>query len=168
MDGKNNQATARPCRALWDSPYRELTDLAIRIGHMHRTALERRLNRTGVYRSQHQLLMCIAKYPQMSQKQLAKERHVSTATVAVSLKKLENGGYIRRTVDQGDNRYNRICITEKGQAVVDKSICCFQDIERQIYRGFSREELDSLLGYLARIGQNIENLLKEKGEEDRQ
>ena len=94
MDGKNNQAKARPCRALWDSPYRELTDLAIRIGHMHRTALERRLNRTGVYRSQHQLLMCIAKYPQMSQKQLAKERHVSTATVAVSLKKLENGTFV--------------------------------------------------------------------------
>lgn len=126
------------------------------------------MNRTGVYRSQHQLLMCIADNPRVSQKELAKVQHVSTATVAVSLKKLENGGYISRAVDQEDNRYNQICITEKGQAVVDKSICCFQEVERRMFDGFSSEELSCLLGYLSRIRQNMETLLEERGEEERE
>ena len=47
---------------------------------------------------------------------------VSGATMAVSLKKLEKGGYINRLVDQHDNRCNQICITEKGREVVEESV----------------------------------------------
>lgn len=155
------------CRKRWDSPYQEVTDLYMTIGHLHRNVLERRLNRTGVYRSQHQLLMCIADNPKVSQKQLARVHHVSAATVAVSLKKLENGGYISRVVDQSDNRYNQICITEKGQAIVDKSISCFHNVEQKMFEGFSREEIGCLKGYLVRIRKNLEAMAEEKREEER-
>jgi Mn-dependent DtxR family transcriptional regulator len=33
---------------------------------------------------------------------------VSAATIAVSLKKLEKGGYINKVMDEGDNRLNQI------------------------------------------------------------
>lgn len=106
------------------------------INRLHRMVLERQLNKTGVYRSQHQLLMYISANPNASQKDLAKMHQVSAATVAVSLKKLENGGYIKRVVDQDDNRYNQICITEKGKAIVEGSIAYFQTLEAQMYEGF--------------------------------
>lgn len=167
MNGKKEKKKKEArCRPGWDSPYRRLTDVYISVGHLHRTVLERRLNRTGVYRSQHQLLMCIADNPGVSQKRLAQIQHVSSATVAVSLKKLENGGYISRVADEKDNRYNQICITGKGQAVVEKSICCFREVERQMYEGFSEEELDLFFQYLERVRRNLEKSLEKTEEEE--
>lgn len=150
----------------WDSPYRNLMHTYMGINRLHRMVLERQLNKTGVYRSQHQLLMHIADNPNTSQKDLAAMHHVSTATVAVSLKKLENGGYIRRVVSQDDNRYNQICITEKGKAVVEGSIAYFQKLETQMYEGFKPEELEALQGFLDRIYHNLNGLLPETEREE--
>ena len=72
----------------------KLVEKYIQTNRRHRKILEQELNFTGVYRSQHQLLMFIADNPNVSQKELARLYGVSTATIAVSLKKLEQGGYI--------------------------------------------------------------------------
>ena len=98
-----------------------LLDKYMRISRHHRAVMERMLSTTGVYRSQHKILMTISHNPNISQKELADRNEVSTATIAVSLKKIEKGGYIKRLVDEKDNRYNQICITQKGQEIVDKS-----------------------------------------------
>ena len=138
------------------------------INRLHRMVLERELNKTGVYRSQHQLLMYISANPNVSQKDIARMHQVSAATVAVSLKKLENGGYIKREVDQEDNRFNQICITEKGKAVVEGSIEFFQKLEAQMYEGFGPEELLQLQGFLDRIYQNLNRLLPETEREEQE
>lgn len=150
----------------WDFPYRELVETYMNVGRLHRTVLERQLNRTGVYRSQHQLLMYIADNPNASQKEIAQLNRVSPATVAVSLKKLENGGYIRRVVDEHDNRYNKICITEKGRAVVENSVRWFQKVERTIFDGFSSEEMAAMQGFLNRMQQNLSGFLPETEREE--
>lgn len=150
----------------WESPYRELVETYMIVGRLHRLVLERQLNRTGVYRSQHQLLMYIADNPNASQKEIAQLNHVSPATVAVSLKKLENGGYIRRVVDEHDNRYNKICITEKGRAVVENSVRWFQKVERTIFDGFAPEEMAAMQGYLNRMQQNLNSLMPETEREE--
>lgn len=133
-------------------------------GKEHRALMERRVNKTGVYRGQHHLLMEISAIPNVSQKELAEREHVSSATVAVSLKKLEKGGYIERGVDKNDNRYNQIRITEKGSQVVNKSIRIFRKTEEDILKGFSEEEKEQLLEYLLRVHQNIEDALKTESE----
>ena len=78
---------------------------------LHRCILEMRLKNTGVYRSQHQILMILTDHTNLSQKELAERLYVSTATIAVSVKKLEQGGYITRIMDQNDNRMNKLCLT---------------------------------------------------------
>lgn len=143
----------------WDSPRRELIETYMCVGRLHRMVLERQLNRTGVYRSQHQLLMYIAENPNASQKEIARLNHVSPATVAVSLKKLEHGGYIQRLVDEHDNRYNKICITEKGKDVVENSVRWFQRVECCMFDGFSAEDMAAMQLYLNRIQQNLTSLL---------
>ena len=104
------------------SPEHCLVEKYIRVARLHRSMMERRLDGTGVYRSQHQILMFVSDNPNVSQKELARMYGVSGATIAVSLKKLERGGYIRRLVDQEDNRCNQICITDKGRKVVEDSV----------------------------------------------
>ena len=77
------------------TPEMQLIDKYLRVAKHHRALMERRLSDTGVYRSQHRILMFISDNPNISQKELARMTEVSTATIAVSLKKLEKGGYIK-------------------------------------------------------------------------
>lgn len=138
------------------SKHHKLMEKCIMTSKLHRSYLERELSKTGVFRSQHQLLMYISKFPDASQKDIANHQHVSTATVAVSLKKMEKGGYIIREVDKNDNRYNKIRITEKGQKIVDDSAQTFRIVNDASFRGFSEEELKQLEHFVERIRINLE------------
>ena len=145
----------------WDTPYHKLIGEYIYGNRLHRAVLERHLNKTGVYRSQHQILMFISRPPNSSQKDIANTFHVSTATIAVSLKKLEKGGYIKRIVDQEDNRFNKICITDKGSEIVESSKKFFQFVEEQMFADFSQDEMECLLGLFKRMNTNLQKLMPE-------
>ncbi len=106
--------------------------------------------------------MFIADNPNVSQKELARLYGVSTATIAVSLKKLEQGGYIRREVDSKDNRYNQICLTEKGMRTVEQSISIFENLERTMFQGFSKEDFEKMGELLDRMYKNMEYYLQKK------
>lgn len=139
----------------------KLVEKYIMANKLHRMYLERELNKSGVYRSQHQLLMYISRFPNASQKEIATRQHVSTATIAVSLKKMEKGGYISRVTDKNDNRYNQICITPKGQAIVEGSEKIFRKVENALFTGFSEEELNQFEEFLDKVRLNLEYLFQE-------
>ena len=101
---------------------------------------------TGIYRSQHRLLMILGKNPDCSQTAIANKLEISPAAVAVSLKKLEKAGYITRSCDAEDNRMNHVVITDKGKKAIDQSILYFQEIEDAMFEGFSQEELETYTG----------------------
>lgn len=134
----------------------------ILVNKLHHLYLEKELNRSGVFRSQHQLLMYISKFPNASQKDIANCHHVSTATVAVSLKKLEKGGYISRMTDKDDNRYNQICITPKGKAIVDESVKVFKKVEQALFKNFTDEEMTQLENFFDRMRFNLDCLFQEE------
>ncbi|WP_333651467.1 MarR family winged helix-turn-helix transcriptional regulator [Lacrimispora sp.] len=138
----------------------------MRIMKLHRSILDERSKETGVYRSQHQILMMLADHSNVSQKEIAKRLYVSTATIAVSVKKLEKGGYITRVMDQEDNRMNQLCLTEKGKNMVGNSREFFHNVEKQMFHGFSNEELEIMKEYLDRIYENLSQIQEEKTEEE--
>ncbi|MEG0689193.1 MAG: MarR family transcriptional regulator [Hungatella sp.] len=149
-----------------NSPAHRLVQKYIRVTRMHRSVMERCLHVTGVYRSQHQILMYVVDNPNASQKEIAKLYGVSTATIAVSLKKLEKGGYIQRMVDEKDNRFNRICITEKGKKVVDDSMKIFHQIETRMFEGFSEEDFKRMEGFFDRVYDNLKEEIPIKTERE--
>lgn len=123
----------------------------------HRKALESSLESTGVFQGQHRLLMVISDNPNCSQKELADKMEISTATIAVSLKKLEKGGYVARATDSNDTRYNQVVITENGKKVVEQSKKIFRDIDERMFRGFTEEEINVFAEYVSRLSNNIKN-----------
>lgn len=125
---------------------------------LHRYILEMRLKNTGVYRSQHQILMILSEHTNVSQKELAERLYVSTATIAVTVKKLEKGGYITRITDQNDNRMNKLCLTEKGSHMVKISKEYFFNVETQMFRDFSTEELTVMEQFMNRIYNNLSEI----------
>lgn len=143
-----------------DNGDHRLVEAFMRAGKAHRSLLEHHLNRNGLFRGQHQVLMCIWKNPGASQKELAGAHNVSTATIAVTLKKLEKGGYIERLVDREDNRYNKTGLTEKGRQEVEASLSFFAEVEKGMLGGFSVKEKEEFFRYIERLSGNLEAMLQ--------
>lgn len=144
-------------------PSHQAMKLFIRLTRMQRSVIGNRVKETGIYQGQHQILMHIHCHPGASQKDIAGMMEVSTATIAVALKKLERAGYIRRAVDGADNRYNRLQITEKGQRIVCQSHKILQRTEEEMFDGFEEGDFRQLRQLLGRICQNIERMSEKDG-----
>ena len=130
----------------------------IRIGRGHRKLIETKIAELGIHPSQHHLLMFLAKNGPATQCSIAQAMEVSAATVAVSVKKLEKGKYIKKKSSAEDNRVNFISLTEKGEDVVRKSQELFEQADSALFRGVTEEEKEQFHGILERIIQNIKTL----------
>ena len=131
-------------------------DLKFReLHHWHRRAMELRLNKTGIYRAQHQILMYLSKHPQSSQKQIAERFNISSA---------ERGGYLERAVDREDNRFHQVSLTEKGQKVVEDSHEIFQRTIEETYLGLSGEELGEAMAFYEKMEENLRRICQEEQE----
>lgn len=124
---------------------------------LHRKAVEKFAAQLGIHRSQHFVLMRIAASGGcVSQKELAKKLEISPAALAVTLKKLENGGYLEKKPDEGDSRLNEIRLTEKGREIYRLSAERFSGIDRKMFSGISDVELEQFISILARMQSNLQ------------
>ena len=121
----------------------------------HRKIMQYYLDETGVYQAQHRLLMVIAHNPNASQNDIAKMMDVSAATIAVSLKKLKKEGYIKKEMDEEDNRLNKIALTEKGNRVVEQRRQIFETTDQKVFDGFTEEEKNTLSVLLQKLDDNL-------------
>lgn len=145
---------------------RQILHLLRQVDHMMKCSFDRRVKVTGLYRSQHRMLMILGGHPDCSQTFLAQELEISGAAVAVSLKKLEKAGYLKRQCDADDNRMNHVVITEKGKTAIEESRDFFMGMENAALDGFSEEEIQTMEEFLQRILQNkdkINQVLKKSG-----
>lgn len=125
--------------------------------------IDKTVSVTKVYRGQHQVLMHIAHHANASQAEIAESMDISPAALAVSLKKLEKGGYIVRSADSVDERKKHIEMTALGNEIVAMSHTIFAQTENQMFKGFSETEIKDINYYLKRMLDNIsdENISEE-------
>ena len=112
------------------------------------------LEETGVFHGQYRLMMEISHNPNASQAE-SKLMRVSPATIAVSLKKLENNGYINREIDEADNRLKKITISEKGNQVVMQSRQIFESTDTKVFANFTEQEKSTLSQLLKKLDANL-------------
>lgn len=133
-----------------------------RHARLHHKICEKRLASLPIHRSQHMLLMHLARSTEPpSQKELAAHLEVSPAAVAVSLKKLEAEGYISRTATEDDSRVNEIAITQKGREIIAASRRIFDGIDTEMFAGVSQEEMEACIATLQKVEANIKALLEQ-------
>ena len=84
--------------------------------------------------------------------------NVSSATIAVSLKKLEKGGYISKEMDDTDNRLNQITLTDKGKKVVEQSKQIFQTLNYKVFDDFEHKELEDLSELLHKLNNKLNEI----------
>ena len=140
--------------------YRYFNKRLRRAGLLHSLLCQARMRPFGLQPAEHMLLMRIAREEgNLSQKELAKKMELSTAAIAVSLKKLEAGGYVARCADTDDSRINRVTVTEKGLLTAKESRILFDALDTEMFAGVSEEELDLCLTTMEKLITNIKNAL---------
>ena len=132
----------------------------------HRRLFDAMRERTGLGRTAHRMMMILSESENgCCQTQLAEALGVSTAAVAVTLKKMEADGYITRSVSPADSRLNTTMLTEKGKAVVTQSHTAFSKIDNALFEGFSGEEMCDFENYIKRLYTNIQKYELRKDDE---
>lgn len=102
------------------------------------------------------ILWTIAQLGRASQGQVARALGVSRAAVAVSAKRLEKAGLVRREKEPGDQRRTMVVLTQKGEAVARGARDCQEELLARRLEGFSQEELSCLMGFYRRMNENLE------------
>lgn len=135
----------------------EAVDVMIHTERMHKLAIDSKAQEIGIHRTQHRILMHLARRGSLpSQKELAEHLGVSAAAVTGALKRIERDGYIKRSLGQ-DNRYNELTITEKGREIVEKTKKLFSETDISLFDGFTDEEIEAYISCLKKIQQNIKS-----------
>ena len=130
-------------------------EMMIKTDKMHRCMIDSRVKEIGIHRTQHRILMNLARNGALpSQKELADRLGITPAAVTGALKKIEHDGYVERTLGQ-DTRYNELKITEKGIAMVNKTRELFSAADTAMFDGFTDEELDTYISCLEKLQANI-------------
>ncbi|MCF0136664.1 MAG: MarR family transcriptional regulator [Lachnospiraceae bacterium] len=141
-----------------DKTVKDIMNLYSDVNDALRVRKDEFIEKFGIQRSQHKLLMKMAAMGDgktVSQKMVAKEMGVTPAAVAVNLKKLSAMNYIEKIISERDNRYNDINFTRKGKDVVRESVKYFVGIEEIALSDFTAEEKEQLKDFLARMKKNL-------------
>lgn len=93
-----------------------------------------------------------------SQRDLAECVFKDTATLARMLDTLERKGVVERRRDQEDRRQYRVTITDKGRDLIEQLRQLVHEHKQRTFSCLSSEELDQLMGLLARLRHHIRDL----------
>ena len=136
--------------------YREMVHKLISTSLIHRYHITKSAQMAGLYYGQPMILDYIKENNLCTQKELADSLHISPASVATSIKRLEKSGFVKRTTDKDDVRKNRLSLTDEGLKTLAefRSIC--DETDNEMFKGFSDEECDLLCEYLQRLYNNLD------------
>lgn len=125
--------------------------------HAHRDKSRKFFQKCGLYSGHPFMLFQIAKHPGITQKELAEILCVAPASIAVSAKRMESAGLIKRVTDEADKRVVHLHLTCEGKNLDNACKKGKESLVIQQFQGFSDEELSIFCDMLERMIQNIEN-----------
>lgn len=134
---------------------RSLVHEIITLTVTHRYRVGKAASELGLYFGQPGILEYILMNNGCTQKELAEHLHVSPASVATTLKRMEKSGFILRAEDKDDTRKKRLTATEKGSDALRSFRKVCEETDGQLFKNFSEEEKEQLMGYLKRLNSNI-------------
>lgn len=122
------------------------------------------LNRSqeyGLYVGQPQVLNYVRQHPGCTQIEIAESLGVSSASIAFSTKRLQKAGLLQKQINSLNMRCNKLYVTPEGESVLDNFRSTYDEMNTNMFEGFTAEELDQLLEYTERFIQNIEKMTAE-------
>lgn len=131
-----------------------------KLGKMHilrRICNNRETQGGPFYKSQYEYIKFISENPGCTQAYLAEKMLISPPSAALSVKRMEKAGLIKREADKDNLRCNKLYCTEKAIASAEKCHSIMAEIDKNMFEGFSDTELKEFETYVERILDNIVN-----------
>ena len=135
--------------------YREVTKRILDIGLLRRIRIRKLLSDSELHIGQLPIVEFIMKNDGCTQCEIAQELKVSPASIALSTKRLQNAGIIKKKTDKSNLRKNILSVTEKGVALAEENIAAFRAVNDEAYANLSDEELTTLGSIFDKIILNL-------------
>jgi DNA-binding MarR family transcriptional regulator len=100
-------------------------------------------------------LIFVYKKPGLTLYEISKSLEVDKAYTTRAIKKLIAGGYIKKEMDEKDNRAMHVYPTEKCKEVMEKMVNLFSEWGEIALKNFSKEEKDTLTNLSHKIFTNL-------------
>lgn len=121
----------------------------------HRT-MHRYFQSIGMFNGHPHLLFHIRRDPGITPKALAEQMEIAPATVAISVKRLETAGLVRREGDPQDGRVTHLFLTPAGEDMDEACRRGRQFLMNSLYQGLSHEEQSTLFTLLGKMSENLQ------------
>ena len=128
------------------------------LDHTYSICMQRTLSKYGLYPGQPQLLFAVRSLNRPTQNELATVLCISKASVGVSLRRLENAGFLKRMRDKEDSRCIRILLTKKGEEYARWCDIDFEMIFTTMLEGLTFEQRENTLKQIKRMEKNLDEL----------
>ena len=122
---------------------------------LRRRYLQQELMDLGLHPSQLPILEYIQQHEGCSQVEISQDLAVTPASIALSTKRMQKAGFLKKQADQDNLRCNRLSLTPKGAAASKACRESFDRFEKLMFDGFEQKELEQLEDYLDRMTMNI-------------
>lgn len=133
----------------------------------HRHVMVRKLAERGLHFAQALCLKEAMHQPGISQRDLAERLHVSRPTVTAMLQKMEKVQLIERRVDELDQRYTRIFVTEKGAQLHLEMHAVIGEIVEGVIGPMPEKDRRELARLLGNLDENYQRLLATPAEDSK-
>ena len=115
------------------------------------------LDELGLYRGESFVLYALWEQDGITQSELTERLHRSPSTITKKVQRMEKAGFVKRCPDDSDERVSRVYLTDAGRDIRPAVEEAWDRLDRQIFAGFSPQELALFSDFLIRVCQNIEN-----------
>ena len=142
--------------------------IAFEVMHIYRRMLQRgsqAMDRMNIGVGQVPILKLLNENGTMTQRQIAEEIRVTPATICGTMKRMEKAGLIRRESNAKDGRVTCISLTDEGRARMTEAKDAIDQSHQEMLSGFSEAELQTLLGFVKRMGDNLTRAVETAEEE---
>lgn len=140
---------------LMPAEYRRLVWQISRNALVRKILCDRITDKAGVQRGRFPMLGVLLRHEGCTQCEIAEWLHISPASVAVSLRRMERDGLVRREADAGDQRCKRIYLTEAARKTADECSAAFEALNARMFSGLTEAELEMLERIQDRLFENI-------------
>jgi len=138
-----------------------MNSLFLKISHLYFKKTFQQLADTGVHPGQIPMVKLLGEEGGLSQKEISQRLHIKPPTVTVSLKRMENAGLIKRSLDKKDQRISHIYLTEKGKELNKKMTGLIKRNEEIIFQGFTESEICLMKRFIRQMIKNLETITED-------
>ena len=135
---------------------RKTRRLISRAGDLKHRRMHGLLDELGLHRGQAFVLRALWDQDGITQSELTERLNRSPSTTTKTVQWLEKAGFVRRGADDSDERVSRVRLTDAGRDIRPAVEEVWNRLDRQIFQGFSNQELALFSDFLVRVCQNLE------------